>query len=335
MHQSTSNIIDPFGRTHTYLRISLTERCNLRCTYCMPEEGVKLSPRSQIMNAKEVIGLAKEFVSLGVTKIRLTGGEPLVKKGIDRILRGLSQLKVDLSITTNALILDRYIDLLKETGVRHLNISIDTLSREKYEIITRRDQYLTVLNAIHKVSNDPFFKVKLNAVLIKGFNDMEIIDFIELTKEMDLSMRFIEFMPFDGNRWNMEKLVSQEEVLSIVHQHYQKEKTIRLIDQKNDTARNFKIEGFKGTFAIISTVTNPFCDSCNRIRLMANGKIKNCLFSTGETDLLTHYRAGKDIKPLIQENISAKKESRGGLIQNEAFTNTDNHKNRSMIMIGG
>lgn len=301
----------------------------------MPEEGVKLSPRPHIMNADEVIGIAQEFVKMGVTKIRLTGGEPLVKKGIDRILRGLAQLDVTLSMTTNAVILDRYIDLLKETGVRHLNISIDTLNREKFEVITRRDQYLTVMDAIRKVSRDPFFKVKLNAVLIKGFNDMEIIDFIELTREMNLSMRFIEFMPFDGNRWNMDKLVSQNDILSIVHNHYQAQKTIRLKDQKNDTARNYQISGYKGSFAIISTVTNPFCDTCNRIRLMANGQIKNCLFSSGETDLLTSYRAGKDIQPLIQKNINTKKKSRGGLINNEAFNDPTNHKNRSMIMIGG
>ncbi len=335
MNTTTSQIIDSFGRSHTYLRISLTERCNLRCTYCMPADGVKLSPRSHIMNAEEVIGIAREFVALGVTRIRLTGGEPLIKKGIDRVLEGLSQLKVDLSITTNGLVLEKYIALLKATGVQRLNISIDTLNREKFEIITRRDRYTAVMDVIQKVSNDPFFKVKLNAVLIKGFNDSEIIDFIELTKNMNLSMRFIEFMPFDGNRWNMDKLVSQDEILSIVHQYYQQENIIRLKDQKNDTARNYQIRGHKGSFAIISTVTNPFCDTCNRIRLTANGHIKNCLFSSGETDLLTSYRNGEDIKPLIQQNISTKKKSRGGLITDEAFNNPDNHKNRSMIMIGG
>ena len=326
---------DTFNRSHDYLRISLTERCNLRCTYCMPEEGVALSPKPKIMNVDEILGISKVFVDQGIKKIRLTGGEPLVKRGIDRILKGLSSYDIELSITTNAVILDQHLDILKSTGVRNLNISIDTLQKEKFRIITRRDHYSRVMNVIQKVQADPFFNVKLNAVLIKGFNDDEIVDFIELTRDMNIGMRFIEFMPFNGNQWEVDKLVSDQKVLETLQAYYGPSVIQRLQDKQNDTSRNYRIGDYKGSFALISTVTNPFCDSCNRIRLMANGKIKNCLFSPGETDILGPYREGKDIVPIIQSSLLKKHQSRGGLSADSDFINPDKHNNRSMIMIGG
>jgi len=177
--------------------------------------------------------------------------------------------------------------------------------------------------------------VKINCVLMKGFNDDEIIDFINLAKDLPVHIRFIEFMPFDGNRWNMDKLVSLKEILDHVHTHFKKEEVLKLQNAPNDTAKSYQIKGYQGTFAIISSVTNPFCDGCNRIRLTANGRIKNCLFSSKESDLLTPLRNGKPIASVIQSAIRSKLKVRNGMDTLDKFKDTDGHNNRSMIQIGG
>ncbi len=328
-------LVDKFGRKHNYLRISLTERCNLRCTYCMPPEGVELGPKSQYMTADEILDIASEFVAMGVTKIRLTGGEPLIRKDFEQILRSLASLKVEIAITSNAVILDKYLDLFKELGVKNLNLSLDSLHKDKFSTITRRNYFDKVMANIQLFLAEGF-KLKINTVLMKGFNEEEIIPFIEWAKDKDLHVRFIEFMPFDGNNWNMDKMVSLAEIQTIVKNHYPQEQVLRIADKPNDTAKNFKIEGYKGTFAVISSVTNPFCDSCNRIRLTSDGKLKNCLFSGGESDLLTTLRAGGSIKKLILQNLAQKLKVRSGKNTLEDFKNEDWHKtNRSMVRIGG
>lgn len=326
---------DTFGRKHNYLRISITERCNLRCTYCMPEQGVILSPKAHLMTADEVYALAERFVSLGVTKIRLTGGEPLVRKDAPEIIERLAGLPVELSLTTNAVIVDRFIAQFKSAGIKTINVSLDSLLASKFKSITRRDDFERVIKNIHLLINEGF-KVKLNCVLMKGFNENEIVDFIALTQDLPITVRFIEFMPFDGNRWNKDKLVTYNDILEQAYQKWTKEELVRLQDAPNDTSRNYKVTGFQGSFAIISTVTNPFCDSCNRVRLTANGKIKNCLFSNSEVDLLTAHRQGEDITPLIAKAVKAKFAMRGGMSTDEAFSDPANYnQNRSMITIGG
>lgn len=335
MKKQNTILQDSFGRQHTYLRISLTELCNLRCTYCMPAEGIQLSPRSHIMNYDEVFTIAKTFVDHGVTKIRLTGGEPLVRRDVDVILRKLAMLPVELSITSNAVIIDRFIDVLKECKIKNINVSLDSLDTEKFKEITRRNDFEKVYKNIMLLI-DEGFNVKLNAVLINGFNDSEIIDFVKLTKELPISVRFIEFMPFDGNKWDKSKMVSYAQVMEHVNTNYDTDKIIRLKDAPNDTSKNYKIEGYKGSFAIISSVTNPFCDSCNRIRLTANGRLKNCLFSASESDLLTPLREGKSIEPIIKKALQAKFKVRGGMDTIEKLEKPDLHNNnRSMITIGG
>ena len=216
-----------------------------------------------------------------------------------------------------------------------MNVSIDSLQKEKYKAITRRDSFNQLWNSIELLQQNDF-QVKLNVVLIKGFNDNEILDFIALTKAQKLQIRFIEFMPFDGNQWNKEKLVSYAEIIEQVHSVYSETQLLRIQDQPNDTAKNYKIEGFKGSFSIISSVTNPFCSTCNRIRLTADGKLKNCLFSNSETALLPTLRAGNPIEPLIYENIQSKHAMRGGMDNDAKFQNPDLFtQNRSMIKIGG
>lgn len=328
-------LTDTFGRKHNYLRISLTELCNLRCTYCMPAEGIPLSPKSHIMTFDEVYKIAKIFVDNGVTKIRLTGGEPLVRKDVHIVLKKLASLPIDLAITTNAVNVERHIETLKSCNIQNINVSLDSLQHEKFKHITRRNYFKKVYENILLLIREGF-QIKINVVLIKGFNDNEIIDFIKFTSTHEVTIRFIEFMPFDGNKWDLKKMVSYQEIMQIVYKAYDENCIQRLIDAPNDTSKNYQIKNHKGTFAIISSVTNPFCDSCNRIRLTANGRIKNCLFSASESDLLTPLRDGKSIESIIKKAIQAKFKIRGGMNTLEKLKEPQLHsKNRSMIAIGG
>lgn len=334
MSIASQNIIDQFGRVHDYLRISLTERCNLRCFYCMPEEGILLRPRDQFMSKDEVLGIANTFVNLGIKKIRLTGGEPLVRKDAHDIIEGLSKLPIELAITTNGVLVHQFVDLFKKIGLRSINVSLDSLNKENLHKITRRDYFDTIMSNVIMLLREGFH-VKLNAVLMKGVNDHELTDFVEFTKQHQVHFRFIEFMPFDGNKWDWSKGVSYKEIMSQLN-HVYHNNIQRIEDAKNDTAKNYKIQGYAGTFAIISSVTNPFCDTCNRVRLTADGKLKNCLFSNTETDLLTSYRKGYDIKSLILDSVWKKKSMRGGMNTFQKFSDaTIYSQNRSMVAIGG
>lgn len=326
---------DSHGRGHDYLRISITEHCNLRCTYCMPAEGIALTPRAHLMTADEIVTIAQTFVNLGVTKIRLTGGEPLVRKDAAAIISRLGKLGVELSLTTNGILVHDFIDTFKEAGITSLNVSIDSLQKDKFNQITRRNYFDKLWENIELLHVNGFL-VKLNVVVIKGFNDNEIIDFIELTKERNIQVRFIEFMPFDGNQWNKSKLMSYAEIMTQVTAFHSSQKVVRLQDRSNDTAKNHKIESYKGSFSVISSVTNPFCSTCNRIRLTADGKLKNCLFSNSETSLLQTLRSGESIEPLIFQNMKSKHAMRGGMDDDSKFQNPKLFsQNRSMIKIGG
>ena len=335
MSKKNNILRDTHGRDHNYLRISLTERCNLRCTYCMPAEGIPLSPKSHIMSFDEIYTITKIFVDHGVTKIRLTGGEPLVRKDAHLILEKLATLPVEIAITTNAVNVERHIETLKACGIKNINVSLDSLDAEKFNTITRRNYFEKVYNNILRLVAEGF-NVKINAVLIKDFNDNEIIDFIKLTESLPVNIRFIEFMPFDGNKWDIKKMVSYKAIMNEVYNTFSEAEVIRLKDAPNDTSKNYQIEGYKGSFAVISSVTNPFCDSCNRLRLTANGQIKNCLFSSTESDLLTPLREGKNIEPIIAKATQAKFKVRGGMDTLEKLQEPKLHtKNRSMIAIGG
>ena len=324
-------LIDSHGRIHDYLRISLTEKCNLRCTYCMPEEGVKLRSKSHFMTADEVITFAKTFVNLGVKKIRITGGEPLVNKDIKFILSELSKLPVELSITTNAVLLHDYYDLLQELKINKLNISIDSLDKDSFNRISRRDHFDVVMTNIQKAI-DLNFEVKLNVVVIKGTNEHEVIDFVKWSERDKVAVRFIEFMPFDGNKWDWSKVVSQQVMLDDVKNSYPENSISKLQDGEHIIARDYQIAGAKGSFGFISTITNSFCGTCNRIRLTADGKIKNCLFSADETDLLSVLRAGGDLMSHIQNSIANKHPQNAGIDFTDKKTLLDQ---RPMTAIGG
>lgn len=328
-------LVDKHQRTHNYLRISLTEKCNLRCTYCMPIEGIPLTPAAHLMSADEIFEIASHFVKRGVDKIRLTGGEPTVRKDFNQIIERLSSLPTKLALTTNGLTIHRHIDVLKKADVDVINISIDSLNREKFKKITLRDQYEQLEKNMNLLDAQGF-RLKLNVVLLKGINDDEIIAFINLSRDRSWQIRFIEFMPFDGNNWDRSKTVSLEAILKTAESHYGLSQIKRLKDAANDTAKNYKIDGFTGSFAVISTVTNPFCDSCNRLRLTADGKLKNCLFSSNDYDLLSSFRNGESLDCVIDIALRDKFAARAGLDDSNKFNNPDNHKdNRSMIAIGG
>lgn len=335
MTASNTILTDGFGRKHNYLRISLLEKCNLRCTYCMPADGITLSPKASLMTAEEIFAIAQTFVKNGVDKIRLTGGEPLLRKDFPEIVSKLSELEISLSITTNGILIDRHIEILKQFKVKKINLSLDTLVSSKFHSITLRNQFEKVIDNLHLLLNNDF-DVKVNVVLMKGFNDNEIVDFVKLTQFLPISVRFIEFMPFAGNEWDRSKMVSQKEILSLVENVFSSNEIQKLEDEKNFTARTYKIKNFQGNFGIISSITNPFCDSCNRIRLTADGKIKNCLFSNSETDLLTAFRNGESITDLISESIQNKKKVRAGMVSVSEIDDPKKHfDNRSMIAIGG
>ncbi|MFD1553679.1 GTP 3',8-cyclase MoaA [Putridiphycobacter roseus] len=327
-------MIDNFNRKHNYLRISLTERCNLRCFYCMPEDGVPLRHKAHFMTSEEIVALAKIFVAQGVDKIRITGGEPLIKKDFENIITNLGALNVKLHLTTNGILVDKYISVFKKVGLKDINVSIDSLKEEKFNAITKRKYFQKVMDNIQLLLKEDF-KVKLNVVLMKDWNEDEIISFIELSKNNKLAIRFIEFMPFDGNQWDTSKVVTYHQIMDRVQNHFGPQNVLQISPLSNDTAKNFLVKGYVGTFGIISSVTNPFCDSCNRLRLTADGKLKNCLFSAGETDLLTAYRKEEDVLPLIQQSLNNKHAARAGI----GLFNNENKKlfeaNRNMTSIGG
>ncbi|KAF5313124.1 hypothetical protein D9619_002583 [Psilocybe cf. subviscida] len=330
----SKHLTDTFNRQHNYLRISLTERCNLRCFYCMPSEGIELSPDGKLLTNEEMLRLATLFVKSGVTKIRLTGGEPTVRKGISEIIASLNELRQyglqSIGMTSNGLALHRRLPQLVENGLTHLNLSLDTLDPFKFELITRRRGHEAVLKALDVALASNLTSVKLNVVVIKGLNDAEVLDFVEMTKDKDLSVRFIEFMPFTGNKWDQKKMVPSSELLERIQARHPT--VARAPDELNDTARSWLIPGYKGTFGFISSMSDHFCASCNRLRLTADGQIKVCLFDAKEVSLRDRLRAGASDNDLLQTigtAVSGKKEKHAGMQDIDVVTN------RPMILIGG
>lgn len=325
-------IVDGFNRVHNYLRISLTDNCNLRCFYCMPEEDYDFTPAGKLMQTDEIVEISRIFVAHGVNKIRLTGGEPLVRKDAAAVISRLGELPVKLTLTTNGTRLHEFVDVLEDAGVTSLNISLDTLQKDKFTLMTRRDNFDRVKRNIDLMV-DRGFHVKVNVVAMKGLNDNEFIDFINWTKHTPIHIRFIEFMPFSGNRWNSDKVISWQEILTLAGSEFD---IIPIQRDNHDTAKKYMVPGHEGTFAVISTMTAPFCSDCNRMRLTADGKMKNCLFSQSETDLLNPFRKGEDIVPLIYQSIRSKKQALGGQFTADlAHVEAGKIENRSMITIGG
>jgi len=298
----------------------------------MPDENYIHSPSSRMMQHDEIVKLAGIFVDLGVKKIRLTGGEPLLRQDAAQIIASLSAFPVKLTLTTNGTRLPEFLDVLKKASVHSINISLDSLQPETFNIITRRNQHNRVLDYIG-LALESGIHIKINVVVLKGLNDHEINDFVRWTQFLPIHVRFIEFMPFSGNRWTSNKVVTWQEMLEEVQKEFS---FIPLQRDKHDTDKKYVVPDHRGTFAVISPMSAPFCGDCNRMRLTSDGKMKNCLFSKGETDLLTPLRKGEDVTALIRQSVHEKAARLGGQFTDHfEMIKASALQNRSMIAIGG
>ncbi|NLV88541.1 MAG: GTP 3',8-cyclase MoaA [Tissierellia bacterium] len=300
-------MIDSFGRKINYLRISLTDRCNLRCKYCMPEEGVYKFSHAHMLTLEEVFEVAKVFVELGIDKIRLTGGEPLVRKGILELIRNISSLKgvKELAMTTNGTLLKDYAQALKEAGLNRVNISLDTLNEEKYKAITRGGDLKSTLQGIEAAKKAGLLPIKINTVLIGGLNDDEIESLVGITEEEEIDIRFIELMPIgQAATWAKEKFIPTTVVLEKVKELLPIPK-----EDKSSPATYYKLPNGKGRVGLINPISCKFCAHCNRVRLTSQGKLKLCLHSNAEVDIKEALRSGQDLKKLILDSIEKKEES--------------------------
>lgn len=325
-------LTDTFGRQHTYLRISLTERCNLRCQYCMPAEGVQLQPHDHILTFEEIERIARLFVGEGVHKIRLTGGEPLVRKDVDQLLKRIGQIEglETFAITTNGLLVPKKIEMMHEAGINLMNISLDTLDPKKFEFITRRKGFDLVMRAIDLAIEYGYTPIKVNCVVMKSFNENELADFVELTRDKPIEVRFIEYMPFDGNGWNDGRFLSYRDMIKTIEE---KHPTLeRLQDGPNDTSKTYHVPGYKGRVGFITSMSDQFCASCNRLRITADGNLKVCLFGKAEVSLRDVMRSGgtdDDLREVIEAAVLRKKAAHAGMY------NLAEMENRPMILIGG
>ncbi len=293
----SQELIDPFGRLIEDLRISITDRCNFRCTYCMPEEGMKWLPRADVMRFEEIERLVRIFVErYGVRGVRLTGGEPTVRAHLPRLVEKLAAIQgpdgpLDLAMTTNGATLRLLAQTLRDAGLRRVNISLDTLDRDKFERMTRRDQLVSVLDGIDAAKEAGFDPVKINAVIERHVNDDEIVDLATFGRREGVEVRFIEFMPLDADgHWVNDTVVGQDEIVAAIHAVYPLE---QLPARGAAPADRFRYLDGHGTIGVIPTVTKPFCGDCDRVRLTADGNFRTCLFATKEFDLLSAMRSGE------------------------------------------
>ncbi|TEB04575.1 Cyclic pyranopterin monophosphate synthase [Pelotomaculum schinkii] len=291
---------DTYQRDINYLRVSVTDRCNLRCVYCMPAEGVKALPHDEILRLEEIETIVRAASLIGVKKIRLTGGEPLVRLGLESLIQRISNIPGidDLTLTTNALLLPGHASSLKEAGVKRVNISLDTLRTERYREITRGGDLATAWEGINAALDAGMHPVKINTVVMRGFNDDEVVAMARLTLNRPIHVRFIEVMPIgSSNSWTNGRFVPTEEIIAQISS-----KLGPLLPAKMSSgsgpAKYYQLKGAEGTIGFIASMSEHFCQSCNRLRLTANGALRPCLYDSREVDLKTPLRAGADLKEL-------------------------------------
>jgi len=327
-------LIDTFGRRHTNLRISVTDRCNIRCFYCMPEENVRFLPRRDILTFEEIERFVLAVAPAGVNKLRLTGGEPLVRAGLHQLVERLARIPGihDIALTTNGILLEEQAQALKDAGLTRINISLDALSEETFRRIARRDGLDRVLAGIAAAKRVGFRQIRLNAVAIKGITEPEIVPLVRFAREQGMEMRFIEFMPLDAeSNWQHDQVLSGEEIRREIEEAIGPLQPAPRPDP-SQPASDFAFLDGGGTIGFINPVTQPFCEDCNRLRLTAEGKVRNCLFSTVEWDARAILRRGdgdEKILELVRDSIRAKKPGHG--IDSGDFVKPD----RAMYQIGG
>jgi GTP 3',8-cyclase len=305
-------LIDNFQRVIDYIRISITDRCNLRCKYCF-DGSFSFIPHDELLSYEEIIRFVKICAELGVSKVRLTGGEPLARKGIPYLLSEIDKVPgiKDISLTTNGVFLGEKILELKEAGLRRVNISLDTLKRERFAFITGVDAFNDVIMSIEKAMYAGLNPIKINTVIIKDFNDDEILDFAKLAKAFNHHIRFIEYMPFgDSDMWDNSKLITSADIEERIRTVYELEP---FASNDKGPAKMFTIKGGAGKVGFISPVSSHICSECNRLRLTANGMIRPCLFSDTEYDVKALIRGGKsdeEIKTFIRDTVKVKPEKK-------------------------
>ena len=326
---------DDYKRHINYLRISITDRCNLRCTYCMPPDGMNLLAHHDILSYEEIVRIAQIAVNEGISKIRITGGEPLVRKGMVNLVHNLSQLDgiKDLSMTTNGILLSEYARPLVDAGLQRVNVSMDSLQPGLFKDITRGGDLSLVWKGIEKAQDAGLSPIKINVVAIQGFNDSEIIDFARLTIANDYQVRFIEFMPIgNGNGWHQEKYLSGLKIRTIIEEHHMLEPVLLNQEGMRGPAELYRLPGAQGMIGFINPISSHFCTTCNRLRLTADGKLRPCLFADQEIDILQPLRsAGTDeeLKLLLHEALSSK--PKGHTVMEPTFRKCT----RDMVAIGG
>jgi cyclic pyranopterin phosphate synthase len=323
-------LVDSFGRMHRDLRISVTDRCNFRCTYCMPEEGMEWLPRADVLTFEEVERIAGLLVGRhGIEAIRLTGGEPTVRAHLPVLVGKLAPLPVDLSLTTNGATLRTHAVALAEAGLRRVNVSLDSLRPERFAELTRRDELGNVLDGIDAALEAGLTPVKVNVVVLRGVNDDELVDLARYGRDRGVQVRFIEFMPLDADGgWRPDQVVSQAEIVAVISAVF----PLAPVGRGSEPAGRFRYLDGAGEIGIIPSVTEPFCGQCDRLRLTAEGQLRNCLFSQDDHDLRDVLRSGgtdDDLSDAIEACVAAK--AAGHAINQVHFV----RPRRSMSQIGG
>lgn len=329
-----SEMFDRINRKIEYLRISITDRCNLRCVYCMPEDGIQPLSHEEILSYEEIIRIVKVAAELGISKVRVTGGEPLIRKNVSRLIGEIGRIQGinDISLTTNGVLLAKLAAELKGAGLKRLNISLDSLDPERFEQITRGSNLPAVLDGLARAEELGFDPIKINSVSIRGFNDSEAVDFARLTIEKPLHVRFIEFMPIGArDMWDESRVVTAEELRGRISAEFG---PLEKLESKgaDGPASMYRISGAKGLIGFISPLSHHFCGECNRLRLTAEGKLRPCLFSESEIDLKTPMRTGcedEEIARLIGVALSVKPEG------HQMAEGIKNKYQRTMSRIGG
>jgi len=305
-----AKLVDGMGRTIVNLRISVTDRCNFRCTYCMPADNVEFMDRVNLLSFEEITRIATVVSGMGINRLRLTGGEPLMRRDLPVLIEMLSAIDGidDIAMTTNAFFLKEHAKALREAGLKRLNVSLDALDPDKFRDVNRRDCLDQVLEGLQEASRAGYQSIKINAVAMRNFSETEIMSLIEMGRSDGFEIRFIEFMPLDSDRiWERDKVLFGHEIVDLIREKYE----LVPIDNSLDIgpASEYNFADGKGKIGIITAVSNPFCDHCNRIRMTADGKLRTCLFSTHETNLKDLVRQGasdEDIATAIQEAVRIK-----------------------------
>jgi len=326
------SITDRFGRTFNYLRLAVNEYCNLRCIYCMPEEGIPFKDKEKLITTKEIFKLIRIMTDMGVSKIRFTGGEPLLREDIPDLIHYASEISTvdSVNLTTNGLLLPAYLESLEQAGLTGINISLDTLNTEKFKAITRRNGLDKVIEGLDMAIKSNIGSIKVNVVAMRDFNDNEILDFAELTNENDITVRFIELMPFDAHQiWKTGKFYRAEQIVNDLKSQI---KELNPVSGSNTEYHVFQIQGYSGKVAVIPSYTRSLCGNCNRIRITADGKLLNCLYSQTETNIRDAIRNGEsnqDIKNMIRNAMTEK------LRDGWTAQNLGQDQRESMTQIGG